>query len=131
MNADVRRVLQETRRHLLEHGWCPAPSSALFLGRCWPACVGLAIVDYAGSGKGLLQLEAAKALGFDTLGELYEWNDAQRSVEPVIALLDKVLAEDSGREPKAGDRPLTPVGSVSAALPQAAAVPARAKQAVA
>lgn len=104
VNAETRRVLRETRHRLIDRGWrklSDLDAGLDFGSDEGPSCLFLTteavafdLDELADEADSLL----LTALGLRHIGEGYKWNDAQPSVEPVIALLDKVLSERNSDE---------------------------------
>lgn len=91
--SQVKRDLIAARELLIEKGWVSSANSE------GPYCLGMAVYrgacdhdnDRTDQAMGVLKV----LLGFAPLdrdGEIFDWNDAQTSIEPVLALLDEAIA---------------------------------------
>jgi hypothetical protein len=94
MDAEMRKVLQDARRLLIEDGWIQGGGTGIAMDpdRHGPLCISLAVSRAKRSYSNGVELET---LGFSSVTEAFGWNDApERTFDDVIALFDSVLAAD-------------------------------------
>jgi hypothetical protein len=97
-------------RGFLEHGWCRHTSARNFFGMSVSAysrwatawCANGALRAARLTASDLVRRRAGIRLTAAIGGCLSDFNDAQETVEPVLAAFDRAIAE--GHSPSAGDR---------------------------
>lgn len=100
-------ILRGTRHRLVEYGWRPYTGSLN-----GPACVGVAargfLRDRCIDHEGFVLAYLAKLLDFPSMTHMYDWNDRQTSMAPVLQRLDEAITRveqqenELGRIPAAG-----------------------------